>query len=243
MSVNTPNDRGTTPSFLPWPTFAAAFAFLFAMFAFGPTTARAETDSGQPGAKTRVRVASPDYFHELDEDRLRDAAEEAQKLWDAILEVDASGGKLEYDDTIIERMRSFYHHGAATKPDPAEDLVTREFRREVVVAILWDVFLIQVHNERADRISLKTPGQDQVQNGLDAGSAKLFRDFLLELLPTALDDLSFLQRARLYRLAGLVLPSEGETAVKILQALASRLVPEDEELLLVQYAVDEIRSQ
>lgn len=169
---------------------------------------------------------------------LRDAAVRAQELRNDIKAIDTSDGSLRYDKSIIDGLRAFYRSGSA------DAAVTREFCRDVVVAIIWDLFLMRVHDPWAVKVSSVEPGEEDVQNALDPESARLFRTFLLtDLLPTAPHDLNTLQQARLYRLAGIVLQPERDLAITVLNAVMTQFDAADSKRALVQMAIDDLRSK
>jgi len=174
----------------------------------------------------------------MDLNALRDAGLKARELWDDIKAIDASGGSMQYSTAITDRMREMYRAGS---PDP---LVTREFCRDVVVAMLWDLFQIRVHDTSADEVSDVPPGESVIQNPLDIQSMRLFRSFLMnDLLPTAPEDLDPLQQARLYRLAGLILKPDKDVAIGVLDTVAAKFDRKDPMHELVQLAIADLNSE
>ncbi len=205
-----------------------------------PASGQANVGSQRPpaaNAPTTDIIQGPDTPTPLlDVRELREAAAAAQELFDAILAIDGSeDGSLRYEKSIIDRMGNFYRSGSMD-PD-----VTREVCRETVVAIIWDLFLMRVHDPSADDVTEVSPGDTEIQNALDEPSKRLFRRFLMnELLPTAPRDLSTLQQARLYRLAGLVLRPEGDRAIEVLNDVADQFDPTDKKRALVELAIDDL---
>ena len=208
-----------------WPLFGAMVTAAVALGTFAnPADAQKATNpSSQENASNAAERAR---CGGMDCEQLRAAGSKAKEIMASARECDASGGA--YPKEFVKRVTAFYSIGVEEEFDPADPLVTRKFCREFVIGLLWDLFLEKVDSQ---------PEPGDFQNPLDKESAARFRGVLTAKLPTAFDDLGYIQRTRIYRLAGKVLTPEDAGA---LSSLASELEPNDSERSLIDDAVARI---
>ena len=142
------------------------------------------------------------------------AVQEARKLWKEARQYDRENGGV-YPVEFVQKVVSFYERGTLGESKTGDPIVTRKFCRDYVLGLVRELFLAKRvdHNE-------PDPNQEYLTNALDKGSAQLFRDALGDILLTAHNDLSFIQRTRLYNLSGEVFSKQDTNAIATLRMLA-----------------------
>jgi hypothetical protein len=139
----------------------------------------------------------------------RKALAEAKKIKQIVRKAMAEDGVLSAE--IIERIAKFYNFGTGTDALPGDDVVTRKFAREWVLALYAEIFGI---TKNAKQESNTSAGDAHPK--LNATSARLLRQNIETCVESAMEELSPAQRIRLYRLAGIVLNSSHQRAIDTL---------------------------
>jgi len=228
-----------------WVPVVCASVAIVATLGRTPYTAKAqpvpEPEASELGndsstsAPEHVETVDLELAKPVDPAEMRKAARRAQEIQDEILRIDKEKGS--YSDELVQKIADFYRFGGP-QDDPADPTVVRIFCHEYVIFLLRDLLLIDPQKQRGTE-----PDPTRPQNPLNRESAERFHDLLAELLPTAPDDLSFIQRTRLYRLAGKVLNAEDHEALDALEALTSEQEFTKSERELVRYAIGRIEDR
>lgn len=171
---------------------------------------------------------SADRWGLMNPDQAKAAGTRGLELIESFQNID---GKNEtYPPDLIEKLWAYYQYGTGTKDKPGNAMVTQRVCREVVLGLIWDLFLVGVSSEDGSAF----------QNPLDEPSTELFFDLLTRILSTAGTELSFMQRTRLYRVVGLVLTPNAEEARTALESLMAREDCKDWEKELILRALAKI---
>ena len=136
----------------------------------------------------------------------------AQELWDDVIHFDREEEGV-YSPEFVEKLTRFYRYGAGTQQNPGDPVVTRKFCRDYTLGLLRDLFL-------AERVASDNATLRSLTKRVHESSARLFRSALADILLTAQNDLSFIQRTRLYNLSGEVFSEEDANAIAALRMLA-----------------------
>ena len=159
---------------------------------------------------------------------------QARSLHDRVLAADKKEGE-PYPEDLVRDILAFYGKGSVGEEAPADPVVTRKFCREWVLGLLADLFQVGPCS-RPD--SINDPSCPT--NSLEESTASKLRAALIGFLDKAFDELSFVQRARLYHLAESVLTSQDEGAVDTLMRLKRHAECGDGERELIQKTIERI---
>ena len=160
-----------------------------------PTIANQDSETQQNASGTE------DEEHrssDMDEEERIAAGRRAIELIESFKAIDRENET--YPSELIEELWAFYDYGIGTENEPGDSLVTSMVCREFVLALIWDLFLVEESSENGS-----APDTSGFRNALDKASATLFLELFTHMLSSADKELSFLQRTRLYRVAGLAL--------------------------------------
>lgn len=179
--------------------------------AITPLHAEAQGDSHPPSRESG-----------LDSGELKSAVLMARGIAEMTKRIDSKRG--DYSKENVQQIHKFYRYGSGTEEEPGNALVTKKFCREFVLCLLCDAFLVELSAD-----GKPMPDPEGFQNPLSDESARRLLALLKEIIPNAHEDLSFIQRTRVYRLAGKVLRPANTDAVNALKSLASQPgIDEDE---------------
>ena len=192
-----------------------------------PSSAQVTSDARTPPDQKAAESAVSQAEKLARAEDQRKAVLQAIEIHSRVQRIDGQGGT--YPEDLVAEILRFYKYGTGTAGNPGDPVITQEFCREAVIALMLDLFLV------VPPADFGQPRDDvgALQNPLDKESADLFKGALAEFL-------KYLKEAPLYCLASKVLTPGDPEGVDALKSLAGEEEFTKGERSLVKYALEEI---
>lgn len=175
---------------------------------------------------------------EVDPFETLQAVDRAGEIWDEILRINKNNE--EYPEDLVGDLFNLYHYGVGMPEQQGNETIIRKYCRPYVLGRLSQLFSVKPREQGEP-----PPPEDEPQNPLDPISAKPFRDGLVQIIRGAYEDLTFVQRTRLYNLAVDAFEADKGRAILALKNLEKKAESDSEtvEASLIRDTIERIEGR